>query len=225
MPTHPYKAVLFDLDNTLADRDTALVTIAHALHAWRPEIAAEVSVDEFVPLLVEMDDQGKAGRDLLLKRVLNRWAAIEVGHAGMLDWFATVYGPSFPQDPRVIDFLTTVTRAGMPWGIVTNGSVRQHETTAALGLEEICPCITVSDKVGFRKPGPTIFTKALECLGLEVGTDILFVGDDPTADIEGAQTLGLATAWVRRQRPWTDPYFEPDHQIDHVADLIPILGL
>ncbi len=225
MPTHIYKAVLFDLDNTLADRDAALVTIAHALHAWRPEISADVALDDFVTQFAEMDDHGKAGRDLLMKRVLNKWPAIQLDQAAMLEWLATVYGPAFPHDPRIIEFLTSLNAASIPWGIVTNGSARQHETTQALGLEAICPCIIVSEEVGNRKPGPTIFTKALDCLGLEVSTDVLFVGDDPAVDIEGAQTLGLSTAWVRHQRPWTDPYYEPDHQIDHVTELAPLLGL
>jgi putative hydrolase of the HAD superfamily len=225
MPTHIYKAALFDLDNTLADRNLALVTTAHALHAWRPEISADMDGDEFVTQFLAMDNHGKAGRDLLMKRVLNRWTAIELDQAAMLEWFASVYALSFPHDPRVIEFLTSLNDASILWGIVTNGSVRQHETTQALGLEAICPCIIVSEEVGNRKPGPTIFTKALDCLGLGVSTDVIFVGDDAVTDIEGAHTLGLSTAWVRRQRPWTDPYYDPDHQIDHVAELAPLLGL
>jgi putative hydrolase of the HAD superfamily len=160
-----------------------------------------------------------------MKRVLNKWPAIQLDHAAMLEWFATVYGPAFPHDPRIIEFLTSLNAASIPWGIVTNGSARQHETTQALGLEAICPCLIVSEEVGNRKPGPTIFIKALDCLGLAVSADVIFVGDDPSTDIEGAQTLGLSTAWVRRQRPWTDPYYEPDHQIDHVTELAPLLGL
>jgi putative hydrolase of the HAD superfamily len=225
MPPHTYRAVLFDLDNTLADRDTAIGSIARALHAWRPEIAADVSVDDFIPLFTEMDDGGKAGRGLLLKRTLAKWPAIGLDLPAMLEWFGGVYGASFPHDPSVIEFLNTLNNAKIPWGIVTNGSERQHETTQALGIEAICPCIITSGEVGFRKPGPTIFTSALECLGLEVSLDVIFVGDDPVADIEGAQTLGLSTAWMRLQRPWTDPYFEPDHQIDRITDLAPLLGL
>jgi putative hydrolase of the HAD superfamily len=225
MPTHIYKAALFDLDNTLADRDAALIAVAHALHAWRPEIRADISIGDFVTQFVIMDDFGKAGRHLLMKRVLNRWAAIGLDQAGMLEWFASVYAPSFPQDPRVIGFLTALNDASIPWGIITNGSYHQRETTRALGLESICPCIIVSEEVGNRKPGPSIFIKALDCLNLEVSTDVIFVGDDPSTDIEGAQTLGLSTAWVRRQRPWSDPYYDPDHQIDHIAELAPLFGL
>ena len=225
MPTHIYKAVLFDLDNTLADRDAAIITIANALHAWRPEIAADVSLDDFVTQFVDMDDCGKTGRDLLIKRILNRWAAISIDHDAMLEWFASVYGPSFPHDQRVTDFLVSLHDARIPWAIVTNGSARQHETTQALGIEPLCSCMIVSEEVGNRKPNPIIFTKAIECLRLEISTDILFVGDDPVVDIEGAQALGLATAWVRHQRPWTDPYYDPDHQIDHIADLAPLFGI
>jgi putative hydrolase of the HAD superfamily len=170
MPTHIYKAALFDLDNTLADRDAALIAVAHALHAWRPEIRADISIGDFVTQFVIMDDFGKAGHHLLMKRVLNRWAAIGLDQAGMLEWFASVYAPSFPQDPRVIGFLTALNDASIPWGIITNGSYHQRETTRALGLESICPCIIVSEEVGNRKPGPSIFIKALDCLNLEVST-------------------------------------------------------
>ncbi len=225
MPSRTYKAVLFDLDNTLADRDSAIIAVARALHAWRPEIAAEVSADDFIPLFVEMDNNGQASRDLLMRRVLERWTAIPVDQPAMLSWYASVYGPSFPYDSSVIEFLNSLTRGSIPWGIITNGSAQQHETTEALGIESICPCFSISEEMGSKTIGHTIFSKTLECLGLEVSSGVIFVGDDPVADIEIAQTLGLSTAWIRRQRPWADPYYEPDYQIDHVSELAPLFGL
>ena len=134
MPTRIYKAALFDLDNTLADRDSAITAVAHALHAWRPEISADVALDDFVTQFATMDDHGKAGRDLLMKRVLNKWPAIQLDQAAMLEWFASAYAPSFPHDPRVNEFLTTLNDASIPWGIITNGSSNRALRNRAASL-------------------------------------------------------------------------------------------
>lgn len=225
MPRPPYTAVLFDLDNTLADRDAALIRVAHAFYDWRPELHAKVSRTDFLARFIELDDRGEAGRERLLRRVLDAWPSIDAGHAALLEWFAATYGPSFPHDPLVVPMLTAFNRASVPWGIVTNGSPKQRETIAATGLAELTGCVLISEEVGSRKPGATIFMKAVQRLGLDVSRDVLFVGDNPIADIQGAQEAGLSTAWLRRQRPWTDPFFEPDHQIDHVTEVAPLVGV
>ena len=53
--------------------------------------------------------------------------------------------------------------------------------------------IAYSDEVGFRKPDGRIFRRALEALGVEPA-QALHVGDNPDADVLGAQRAGMRAA-------------------------------
>lgn len=118
-----------------------------------------------------------------------------------------------------------LSRASMPWGIVTNGSSSQHDKIQALGPEARPACVIVSEELGYMKPVPEIFHEALRRLGLVAGPHVLFGGDNPDADIAGAQAVGMSTAWVRCGRAWPDRLRPPDHEVDHVSELAPYLKI
>jgi putative hydrolase of the HAD superfamily len=51
-----------------------------------------------------------------------------------------------------------------------------------------------SDEVGWRKPRPEIFQRALD--GLELGPEaVVHIGDDVSADIAGAKAIGMRAIW------------------------------
>ena len=107
--------------------------------------------------------------------------------------------------------LDTLDRSGVPFGIVTNGSHRQLHKIEALGLDTRATCIFVSEVFGCRKPEAAIFLAAAACLHARP-VEILFVGDDPEADVWGAHCAGMRTAWLHRGRAW--PPALPDDCID-----------
>jgi len=53
-----------------------------------------------------------------------------------------------------------------------------------------------SNELGVAKPHPRMFQEACATLGVEAG-DVLHVGDNPAADVAGAQAAGLRAALVR----------------------------
>ena len=111
---------------------------------------------------------------------------------------------------RLLDALRT---AGIPFGIVTNGSRYQLDRIHALGLAPRTSCIFVSELIACRKPEAAIFLSAAACPGVHP-EKILFVGDTPEADIVGAHRVGMRTAWLRRdERPW------PAHLAPATCDL------
>ena len=64
------------------------------------------------------------------------------------------------------------------------------------GLAVHFDAVVISADLDRRKPVPAIFEHALESLGATAART-LFVGDDPTDDIEGAKAVGMRTAWVQ----------------------------
>jgi HAD superfamily hydrolase (TIGR01549 family) len=80
----------------------------------------------------------------------------------------------------------------VPWSIVTNGSLLQMDVIKSLGLDRSAKALVVSSLVDIGKRDRTIF----ELAGLPLGfannlESMLFVGDNPIADIAGAHDAGM----------------------------------
>jgi putative hydrolase of the HAD superfamily len=96
------------------------------------------------------------------------------------------------------------------------------------GLLEHFDPVVISEDVGIRKPRAEIFEAVLERLGA-APAEVIHVGDSLTADVAGAATLGMRTAWLTRRvrdpeaalRDYEGP--APDHVIEDLAGLEPLL--
>jgi len=87
-------------------------------------------------------------------------------------------------------------------------------------------CIFISEVFGCKKPEAMIFLAAATCVGA-AAVEVLFVGDNPYADICGAQRVGMKTAWLHRGRAWpSDLSSTPvDIIIGSLEELFTILGI
>ena len=126
-------------------------------------------------------------------------------------------------DRLALSLLADLNRAGIPWGIVTNGGPFQHTKLSVVGLAEITPFIIVSSDFGHEKPEAAIYEEASKRLGGLPAENTLFVGDNADTDIKGAQEVGMLTAWIRLGRRFPEYLPPPDYQIDHVDELRPVL--
>lgn len=92
-----------------------------------------------------------------------------------------------------------------------------------IGLADCFSSIVVSGDLGYCKPHPIVYAKLLEELGLKA-SDVLFVGDNWLADVQGARRLGMPMVHMCR---WTPPEtftrspgdHEPDAVIQDLAEL------
>ena len=128
-------------------------------------------------------------------------------------------------DMKVNGFLANLNDRQVPWGIVTNGSKNQRRNCRAAELDRLAHFIIVSEEAGYAKPDPRIFRDALIRAGLSKPEQVMFIGDNPLADIDGAKRFGMKTAWVRRGRQYPVDLLPPDHVIDHVAQVRTIMGV
>jgi putative hydrolase of the HAD superfamily len=55
--------------------------------------------------------------------------------------------------------------------------------------------VLISGEVGYRKPHALVFRLLVEKLGVEPG-ELLYVGDDPEPDIDGAWSVGIQPVWT-----------------------------
>jgi putative hydrolase of the HAD superfamily len=81
-------------------------------------------------------------------------------------------------------------------GLVTNGtSATQRAKLLALGIANLFDPVVISEEVGFRKPDVRVFELAIAGWGLPPES-VLFVGDDPISDIQGAKAAEMRALQV-----------------------------
>jgi putative hydrolase of the HAD superfamily len=64
-----------------------------------------------------------------------------------------------------------------------------------MGLTPLFDTILISGELGYRKPFPQVFQRLCIELGVS-GDQVIFIGDDPEADIKGAKDAGLLPVWI-----------------------------
>lgn len=122
--------------------------------------------------------------------------------------------------PGARELLDTLRSRGFKLGIITNrafGGERFREDLRAAGLDIGWDANVISVEVGFLKPHPAIFERALHDLA-EPGPRTVMVGNSLAEDIAGAQAFHMATAWKRSQ-PDAEGV-NPDFVFDDVTELL-----
>jgi putative hydrolase of the HAD superfamily len=220
--------VLFDLDNTLLDRDRVFATWANWFARERLGCVEPLTIDECVAHLTAIDAGGYTPRARVFEEVKRRYPPLldhvdELVAAFREQLLAQIDG--LDEAPGAL--LDALDRQALPWGIVTNGSEQvQFGKIRRLDLESRSRCIIASETVQMRKPDPRIYLLAASRIGV-APERILFVGDHPEFDIVGAAAVGMRTAWLRRTRVWPSEYAgtPPTYIVDSLAELIQLLEI
>ena len=88
-----------------------------------------------------------------------------------------------------------------------------------IGLDSYFERALAARDAGAAKPDQRIFRALLDGAGLEPG-DVLYVGDDPYADVQGARNAGLQAAWLDRfGRSWPQEVPPPDLAVRDLGEL------
>ena len=218
----PVNAVLFDLDHTLAERDRAVLTWAAWFAQERLGLVHRQAIDEAVGGLIALDAEGRTPKDVMFSTLRVRYPVLTEEVSILVAAFRQELLEHLPPlDAGAACLIDSLDRTGIPWGIVTNGSVSQLRKVEKLDLVDRAACIVVSDVIGVRKPDPAIFHAAAASLGV-VPPRALFVGDHPEADVIGAAQAGMQTAWLRRGREWPAHLAAaaPNLSVDSLGELV-----
>jgi len=216
------RAVLFDLDGTLFDRDASFLELAQAQYREFLTELAGVTNEAFVRRLVELDEHGYADRFAVYREIATEFDLPHSLAARLTAHFHDTYASFSKCFPEVPAVLANLRRNGHKLGIITNGSTNMQERKVhQLGIALLVDELLISEKEGLRKPDPRIFKLALGRLGLRE-SEACYVGDHPTIDIQGAFEAGLAPVW-RRTPYWPQPEV-PCGVIHSIDELLPMLS-
>ena len=220
-----YTTLLFDLDNTLFDAQTAeLLAFDHALEAGGVR-----SPRRYLPTYVDINDALWAAverQELTPNQVQARRFADLVEAAGLdadpgvlADQYVEgmgAFGELYPGAREVLERLESVATLAL----VTNGLGEvQRARIDRLDLEPLFAAIVISGEVGTAKPGTGIFDLAFEALNHPAKQSALMVGDSLSSDIAGGHNYGIATCWYNPQQKPAGSEAGVDHEIDSLAQL------
>ena len=211
------KAVFFDLDGTLLDRDASAEAYARALHA---QLAVAATLAAFCARFRELHDHGYGDKEALFEALVEEFRLSISPEELVADCRRNAWTECVTF-PRTEDLLRQLREEGYALGIVTNGTAEsQRAKLRNSGLDQLVDVTVVSGEERVKKPDPAIFLRAAARMGVEA-TECVFVGDNPVADIGGAHGVGMATAWVGDASEWPEEVStRPDLVVSGVGELL-----
>jgi len=87
----------------------------------------------------------------------------------------------------------------------------------------VLPNLVTSDDVGAYKPHRAMFDAGLDVLGLAPG-EVLHIGDSLSADVGGANALGIRVAWVNRLGRSAPASAQIDYEVNDLRETLPALA-
>jgi HAD superfamily hydrolase (TIGR01662 family) len=144
-----------------------------------------------------------------------------------LDALFAVTQSNWALEEDAIPTLRKLEESGYRLGIISNAGDDQdvQQLVRRFGIRQYFDFVLTSAACSYRKPHPRIFELALANWYL-LPTDAVMVGDNLTADIQGAKNVGLYGVWISRR---ADPQMErqkaasPDASMTSLSELPAIL--
>jgi putative hydrolase of the HAD superfamily len=215
------RAILFDLDGTLFDRDASFLELIQAQYQRFGAALAHIPREVYVQRAVELDAHGYVDRQVVYGDLAREFGLPETLAEVLTGHFWAEYHNFCRCFPEVPSALTSLRANGMKLGIITNGSVRMQERKIhQLGLAELLDEVLISEREGLRKPDPQIFERALKKLCVSAD-ESWYVGDHPVIDVRGAFDAGLTPVW--RYTPYWPPPDVQSREIRGLDELVRIL--
>lgn len=215
----PVRAVLFDLDGTLADTAPDLGGAVNRLRERRG--LAALPIERLRPV-ASSGARGMLGVGFGMRPG-------EPGYDELRDEFLNEYEAALDRDSRLFDGMTDCLDAlaarGLRWGIVTNKIHRfTDKVVAGLGLAEGAAVVIAGDTTPHAKPHPEPLLEACRRLGI-APEESVYIGDD-LRDIEAAHAAGMpsiAAGWGYLGEGQDASCWSADALIDTPLDLLSLL--
>ncbi|MFF4442867.1 HAD family hydrolase [Streptomyces sp. NPDC001621] len=206
--------VLFDLDGTLVDRQSALGDAVSTLcraHAFPPD------VEQW--LVLELADRANPADFSRLCTAFD----IEAPAPQLWQEYVDLMSAAVACRPEVFEGLARLRTAAWTIGVITNGAGDiQRAKLARTGVAALVDGVAVSGDLEIRKPDLRLFELAATRCCVSLADGGWMVGDNPAGDIGGGHQAGLRTIWLRG-RAWPGELSAPHHVVDDVTDAITIL--
>jgi len=225
-----YRAIVFDLDNTLLNYDECESdSMRRAVRHHRLTERDGFSWDDF------WNTFSKHSLFYWEQRVSRKWGILQVLEFALRDTFGQLgEKPSLAADlaRTYWEFFCNTchfeegafeivqwAQRNYKLGIVSNGIGEAQRLRLKCGrIDGLFESIVVSDEVGYWKPDPHIFYAVFERLNVKP-EEVLFVGDSLRDDYGGALNAGIDFCFYNRKRQPIEEHIQPKYIINKLSQL------
>lgn len=185
MPLRPPRAILFDLDGTLADTAPDLAAAVNLMRSTRGLAPAPYET------LRPVASAGARGLLGAAFGIMPEHAEFDAMRTEFLDNYAAAIATHTRLFDGIREMLQALEQAGLQWGIVTNKPARFTDALVPLIGLEGAGCVISGDTTPHAKPHPQPLLEAAGRIGL-ASEVCWYVGDD-LRDIQAGRAAGMPT--------------------------------
>ena len=151
------KAVLFDLDGTLLDRDRSLLAFANDQYKRLISSLGHIPKADYISRFIELDCRGLVWKDKVYQTLVDELTITGLTWEHLLEDYVT----GFQQHCIPFDGMEAMLhelKQHYSLGLITNGrSPFQRRSIDGLGINDFFDIVIASEEVQLRKPQPEIF--------------------------------------------------------------------
>ncbi|WP_236634906.1 HAD family hydrolase [Alteribacter lacisalsi] len=171
------RAVLFDLDGTLLNRDASVDCFLAGQYKRYEQVMFHVPFDVFHRRFKELEKRGYVWKDKVYAQMIEEFNLHGVSADELLgDYVSRFHEHCVPFD-SLTHVLTSLKEQSLALGLISNGRTAfQLANVEALGITDFFDTVLISEQEDLRKPDRAIFERACERTGVKAEA-CLFVGD------------------------------------------------
>ncbi|WP_176343906.1 HAD-IA family hydrolase [Priestia aryabhattai] len=216
------KAVIFDLDGTLLDRDSSLKHFIQDQYERYSKELAHIPKQKYISRFIELDQKGYVWKDKVYQQLLNEYDLSNLTWEEMLDDYLHYFPAHCVPFLHMEDVLKELKKKGLLLGMITNGFTDfQWMNIKALGIDHYFDTILVSEQEGIKKPHKDIFLRALKALDVSAEESV-YIGDHPENDVLGARGAGMHAVW--KKDAFFDGSFTDSYIIEDLKELLNVMN-
>lgn len=214
------KAVLFDLDGTLLNRDASVKHFIESQYDRLIEYLSHIPQEQYISRFLELDNKGYVWKDIVYQQLTEEFYINLITWEALLQDYMEQFHKNCIPFPNLKQTLTQLKSKSIRIGVITNGLGQfQMDNIRALGIESLFDVILISEWEGIKrikKPNQAIFRKALSELGVAPHESI-YIGDHPINDVKAANNAGMISVW-KRDDAWSCD--DADFIIDDLSEVL-----
>ncbi|MED4390441.1 MULTISPECIES: HAD family hydrolase [Priestia] len=216
------KAVIFDLDGTLLDRDSSLKHFIQDQYERYSKELAHIPKQKYISRFIELDQKGYVWKDKVYQQLLNEYDLSNLTWEEMLDDYLHYFPAHCVPFLHMEHVLKELKKKGLLLGMITNGFTDfQWMNIKALRIDHYFDTILVSEQEGIKKPHKDIFLRALKALDVSAEESV-YIGDHPENDVLGARGAGIHAVW--KKDAFFDGSFTDSYIIEDLKELLNVMN-
>ncbi|MDR4886034.1 HAD family hydrolase [Fredinandcohnia sp. QZ13] len=218
--------MLFDLDDTLLNRDKAVEKMFLQILEKCYGAPKQQTKNDMLQSFKEYDKRsyGDSDKTKVLESFFDEYhPKVRLPRRDIQEFWNENFPQCFSIDQNTIHIVNTI-KMHVKVGIITNGSTqRQKAKIMNTHLNRCFDTIIISEEVGFSKPNEQIYELALHKLNVRP-EEVLFVGDNIVKDIGGCQNANMKGIWFNPHMTKNETDIKPYTEIHSFDRLLSYLA-